>query len=81
MKALILLGVAASCAAPTVAMAAAPQGSGKDPNRMVCRTEPVVGSRLAKTQRCMTASEWAEQKRLDRQQVEKSQMRDQKSGG
>ena len=82
MKPVMLLGVAVCMAAFAPAGAAAAEtksASTRDPNRMVCRTEPVVGSRLAKARRCMTAGEWAEMKRLDRQAIEKTQMRDERA--
>lgn len=31
-----------------------------DPNRVVCRSEDVIGSRLRRQKRCMTAQEWAD---------------------
>ena len=34
-----------------------------DPNRMICRSEPVTGSRLATKRRCLTAAQWNELER------------------
>lgn len=45
----------------------------KDPNRMICKTEPVLGSRLAKNKTCMTAQQWEEQRRLSRMEIDRSQ--------
>jgi invasion protein IalB len=53
------------------------QQSGKkvpDPNEVVCEKQQEPGSRLATNRVCMTRSQWAEQRRLDRQDVEKAQM-------
>ncbi|HEY7810051.1 MAG TPA: hypothetical protein VIA98_06700 [Allosphingosinicella sp.] len=79
MKSVILLGFAAIVATQSAAAADTASKSARDPNRTVCRTEQVVGSRLAKVKRCMTAAEWAEIKRLDRQALEKSQNRGQRA--
>ena len=45
----------------------------RDPDRVICRTEPVTGSRLAKERRCLKASEWAALKRENRDNVDKVQ--------
>ena len=80
MKPILLFALAAACAAtPALAADTASSKSSRDPNRVVCRSEQVVGSRLAKAERCMTAAEWAEVKRLDREAIEKRQNRDQRS--
>jgi hypothetical protein len=44
-----------------------------DQNRVVCRKENVTGSRLGARKRCLTAAEWTEMARLDRQSVERIQ--------
>ena len=44
-----------------------------DPNRVICRTEQQIGSRLAKIKRCHTAAEWAQIKRENRQVIDKVQ--------
>lgn len=52
------------------------QQSGKkvpDPNEVVCEKQQDTGSRLAMKRVCMTRSQWAEQRRLDRQDVDKAQ--------
>jgi hypothetical protein len=46
---------------------------GRDPNQIVCKKEEVLGSRLQTRKVCMTRAEWAEQRQLDRQNVERSQ--------
>lgn len=45
-----------------------------DPNRMVCEKIEVIGSRLTTKKVCLTRSEWAEQKRHDREDTEKIQL-------
>jgi len=50
----------------------------KDPNRVICEKQPVVGSRLATKKVCMTAAEWQAKRLEDRQAIEKGQV--QRSG-
>jgi hypothetical protein len=44
-----------------------------DPNETVCQSVARTESRLARTRICMTRAQWAEQRRLTRQNVERSQ--------
>ncbi|MES2497490.1 MAG: hypothetical protein V4618_15355 [Pseudomonadota bacterium] len=44
-----------------------------DPDKLICRSEPVLGSRLAKSKRCMTKAQWDEDRRLTRLQLEQNQ--------
>jgi hypothetical protein len=50
----------------------------KDPNRIVCRYEEVPGSRFRSQKICQPASEWANQRQLQRQEIERVQMGTQK---
>jgi len=45
----------------------------KDPNRMVCEKIEVIGSRLSSKRVCMTAAQWAEQRRHDRMELDRTQ--------
>jgi invasion protein IalB len=66
--------------APAVAQQPAqarPQGEVKkasDPNEIVCEKQHDTGSRLMMHKVCMTRSQWSEQRRLDRQDIEKVQV-------
>ena len=44
-----------------------------DPNQVVCEKQEETGSRLGGKRVCMTRSEWAEQRRLNRLEVDKTQ--------
>jgi hypothetical protein len=82
MKKLVLLALAA---APAVALAApatqsAPR-SAEDPHRMICRTISDTGSRLARHRLCMTADEWAQQRRELRNNVDRAQTQGVERGG
>ena len=46
---------------------------GPDPNETVCEDVEVLGSRLATKRVCMTRAQWAAQKRLDREEVDRVQ--------
>jgi hypothetical protein len=69
----------ASMIAAAAVLAAAPASAdraskGDDPNEMVCERQEVIGSRLAKRKICMTRQEWTEQRRDDRNTVERHQL-------
>ena len=57
------------------------RSANNDPNRVICRTEQSTGSRLATQKRCLTAQQWADQKLIDRQVVERAQGGGWKNGG
>ncbi len=69
----------ASLAATALATPVGASDQGKkrkaaDPNEVVCEKQEVLGSRLATRKVCMTRGEWAEQKRLQRETVDRSQV-------
>jgi hypothetical protein len=45
-----------------------------DPNELVCEKQHDTGSRLITHKVCMTRFQWSEQRRLDRQDIEKVQV-------
>ena len=63
---------------PATAIAADKTADKKDPNRIICEKQGVVGSRLATKKVCMTAAEWQAKRLEDRQAIEKGQV--QRSG-
>lgn len=74
------LWIAAALALPLLAANVAAQEHSKpdknatpDPNEVICRKEPVVGSRLQMSKTCMTRAQWAEQRQQDRQAIERVQ--------
>lgn len=62
---------APAAAAPAPAPTAAPD-SKKDPNARVCKTRPVIGTRVP-SRTCMTRAEWDERTRTDRADLEAAQ--------
>ena len=66
-------------APPALAQAQAPNqpapSSKKDPNRIICEKVEEVGSRLSSKKICMTAQQWEEKRRTDREYLEDAQQR------
>lgn len=61
----IMLVSLASIAASPAADAAKKEAS--DPNKMICKRQAQIGSRLATKKTCMTAAQWEEARREDQQ--------------
>jgi hypothetical protein len=61
----IAAGVALAAASPG---AAAPKKGepGWDPDREICKSRPVIGSRLARVRECATAQQWEDLKLQER---------------
>jgi hypothetical protein len=66
--------LAAIALIPATAIAADKTVDKKDPNRIICEKQGVVGSRLATKRVCMTAAEWETKRLEDRQAIEKAQV-------
>ena len=81
----IRTGLGAVCAALLVSAApafaqaqptqAAPTSKAKDPNRVICERMKDTSSRIGGKRVCMTAAQWEEQRRRDREYVEDAQQR------
>jgi invasion protein IalB len=76
--------VMSACALVSTSLASAPafaqaqqqqqtERKAADPNEVVCEKQEDTGSRLATHRVCMTRSQWAEQRRMDRQQIDQAQ--------
>ena len=50
-----------------------PEKKAPDPNEVVCEKQQDTSSRLIVHKVCMTRSQWSEQRRLDRQEIDKAQ--------
>jgi hypothetical protein len=59
--------------APVPAFADASQSNKKDPNEIVCERQEETGSRLSSTRVCKTRAQWAEDRRVTRQEIEQVQ--------
>src|SRR5688500_9291883 len=77
LKPLIIAALAITAVSPAIAQTApAPATSKskvKDPNRKICEKVERIGSRLAVDRICMTAIQWEEHKRAQREHVERVQ--------
>ena len=67
-------------AAPALAQAPGsgsgnPAAKDKDPNRIICEKVQETGSRLNMRKVCMTAQQWEEQRRRDRENLQDAQQR------
>lgn len=60
-----MIGIAAGLAMAAAASAASPkagQAGADDPNREICKSRPVIGSRVKRVRECHTAAQWEEMK-------------------
>ncbi|MBW8812983.1 MAG: hypothetical protein JF588_06115 [Caulobacterales bacterium] len=62
----------AAAASPAAAAAPAKAEKTSDPNKLVCKKEPVLGSRMP-TRTCMTQAEWDARKQDSRDQLDAAQ--------
>jgi hypothetical protein len=60
--------------APALAQKDTRPANARDPNEVVCEKQEVLGSRVAAKKVCMTRAEWAERRRLDRQELDRVQV-------
>jgi hypothetical protein len=65
--------LAVSASAPLFAQDQAAQKKAKDPNEIVCERQEEIGSRLGGQKVCKTRAEWAEERRVSRQDIDKAQ--------
>jgi hypothetical protein len=72
MKKIVLLCALAVIASPAVAKER-DKSKTSDPNRVICRTEQVIGSRLQSKRTCMTAIQWTQVEREQRETVDRVQ--------
>ena len=76
----VSLAVLLASAAPVVAGTAAPQSQTAPAaklnplDKVVCKTEEVIGSRLNTQRVCMTVREWQEQAEANREATERMQL-------
>ncbi len=70
---LLLISVIGAMSVPALAKDRSDREEFGDPNRVICRTEEDIGSRLARSRRCHTAAEWALIKREERLTVDRVQ--------
>lgn len=74
-SAVALIATALPAAAQTQAPNQAVPAKNTDPNRIICEKQKETGSRLNSTKICMTAAQWEEQRRRDRESLQDAQQR------
>jgi hypothetical protein len=75
MKILILTAALLMPGAALAGTARSGADDAKKGDQLVCRNLAETGSRLVKKRVCMTRDEWAEQKRAQREELERTQNR------
>lgn len=73
----ILFGLAAL----TAAAAQGAPAKKDDPDKVICRTLPELGSRLAEKRVCLTREQWRQQKDIEQQNLDKIRIRTGPDGG
>jgi hypothetical protein len=77
--------ILAFCAASLCAGAAVAQGNSssrkRDPNKIVCRTETEMGTRLKRAKVCHTLAEWEDMRRQTDRNVERIQAQSRATNG
>lgn len=69
-----LLAVAALGVASAASAAEEKKSTAKDPNRVICEKQDELGSRLSSKRICMTAEQWAQKRREERQMIDRAQV-------
>ncbi|RYG95025.1 MAG: hypothetical protein EON57_17355, partial [Alphaproteobacteria bacterium] len=75
MKSLVSVALVAAFTLSTAAFAqeSSEKQDKDDPNRMICKAEEQIGTRLSKKKTCMTAAQWKEARRLSRMEIDRNQ--------
>ena len=85
LRAILTASLLAVSAAPAMAdgtqTASNTAARGKDPNRVICRTEEEIGSRVKKKRTCMTAAQWKDISAEAGRNLEKNTAQLPKAGG
>ncbi len=71
----LVLGAAPALAQTPGSDSSNPAAKNKDPNRIICEKVQETGSRLNSRKVCMTAQQWEEQRRRDRENLQDAQQR------
>ena len=77
MRTLLIMSAAALFAtsgAPAVAQQQQGAKPARDPNEIVCERQEELGSRIATQRVCKTRAQWAEERRVSREDIDKAQM-------
>jgi hypothetical protein len=73
MRYLLIVAGLAVLGAPAYGQDSGAKKKASDPNRVICRTSDIIGSRLGTKRTCMTAAEWEQLQREQRSATERIQ--------
>lgn len=73
MRFLLVVAGLAVLGTPALAQDSSSKKKNSDPNRMICRTSDIIGSRLGTKRTCMTAAQWEQMQREQRSTTERIQ--------
>jgi len=76
----LLAGVPASAQTVPAQQQPAAVPKAQDPNRIICERQEELGSRLGGKKVCMTAKEWDDQRRMNRESTEMLQRMETSTG-
>ncbi|MBV9931548.1 MAG: hypothetical protein JO013_11470 [Alphaproteobacteria bacterium] len=77
----ILFGFAVAATSAATSTADAAPAKKADGDKVICRTVPDIGSRLAEKRVCLTREQWRQQKDIERQNLDKIRIRTGPDGG
>ncbi len=77
----IVIFAALVCAAVPALAEPGDKSKSLDPNQVICRSEPIVGSRLATERKCLTRIQWKQQQDEQRKTVDRIQTQRALPGG
>lgn len=69
----IVFFAALACAAVPVLAEPGDKTKSLDPNQVICRSEPTIGSRLSSQRTCLTRIQWKQQQDEQRKTVDRIQ--------
>ncbi len=81
MKAVVLIASLLLSGTAVAAENSAQEAGNKKKDKLICRNQTPTGSRLGSTRVCMTESQWSDQRRQTRTDIEKRQTIRGTSGG
>jgi hypothetical protein len=70
LAAVALIGATSVSAQSTSLATAKPAETAKDPDKLICERVEQIGTRLGARRVCMTAAQWAEERRVQREATE-----------
>ena len=74
MKSFVHVALIASFALSSAAFAnESEKKDAQNPDRLICKSEEAIGSRLVKQKRCLTKAQWDEDRRIQKMSIDRAQ--------